>query len=372
MPMFLSRLNLVNFKNFASVEVEFCPKINCFVGDNGVGKTNMLDAIYFLSMCKSGWLMADSQCVKHGEPFFVVDGIYRRNEGDDKIYCGFKMGSGKVVKKNGKEYDRIADHIGSYPLVQISPADNNLVQESGEERRRFMNLVLSQIDRSYLVALQKYNRLLAHRNKLLKSDFTNRSSYEVLEVIDVQMVEVGSYIYRCRKKFVADLQPIFERYYATISESREVAGISYISHLIKDDMKALLLKSYEKDCVLQHTSVGVHRDDLDLLLDGYSAKKMGSQGQQKTLLIALKLAQFELIRQSSGIKPILLLDDIFDKLDPRRVSKMIELVGNDLFGQIFITDSNKHRLEEALGALLNDAYLFSVADGAVERKDILP
>lgn len=370
--MFLSRLALVNFKNFANAEAEFCPKINCFVGNNGVGKTNMLDAIYFLSMCKSGWMMADSQCVKHGEPFFVIDGIYKSNGNEDKIYCGFKQGSGKIVKKNGKEYDKIADHIGAYPLVQISPADNNLVQESGEERRRFMNMVLSQIDRGYLTALQKYNRLLAHRNKLLKSDLSNRSSYEVLEVIDIQMSEVGSYIHAHRKKLIENLQPIFNSYYSAISESKEVAGISYLSHLEKGNMKSLLEKSYERDRILQHTSVGVHRDDLDLQLDGYSAKKMGSQGQQKTLLIALKLAQFELMRQSSGIKPILLLDDIFDKLDPRRVSQLIELVGNDQFGQIFITDSNKHRLEEALGILLNEAFLFSVADGVVERKKILP
>lgn len=370
--MFLSRLNLVNFKNFSNVEADFCPKINCFVGDNGVGKTNMLDAIYFLSMCKSGLLVPDSQCVKHEEPFFVLDGLYQHNDAEDKIYCGFKQGSGKIIKKNGKEYDKIADHIGVYPLVQISPADNNLVQESGEERRRFMNMVLSQVDRSYLVALQKYNRLLAHRNKLLKSDMTNRSSYEVLEVIDIQMAEVGTYVYRCRKRLIEDLQPVFDGYYAAISESKEVASISYTSHLERDDMKTLLENSFEKDRIVQHTSVGVHRDDLDLQLNGYSAKKMGSQGQQKTLLISLKLAQFELMRQSCGVKPILLLDDIFDKLDPHRVARLIELVGNDQFGQIFITDSNKHRLEEALGMLINEAYLFSVANGVVEKKEILP
>ena len=366
--MFLTRISLVNFKNFANAEADFCPKINCFVGDNGVGKTNMLDAIHFLSMCKSGLLVPDTQCVKHDEPFFVLDGVYSKDTADDKIYCGFKHGAGKIIKKNGKEYDKIADHIGQYPLVQISPADNNLVQESGDERRRFMNMVLSQIDRNYLNALQKYNKLLANRNKLLKSDFSSRSSYEVLDVIDFQMDEVGTYIYEARQKLVNNLQPIFDSYYASISESKEVASIRYVSHLSKGRMKLLLESSYEKDRILQHTSVGIHRDDIDLQLNGYSAKKMGSQGQQKTLLISLKLAQFELMRQASGVKPILLLDDIFDKLDPHRVSKLIELVAHDQFGQIFITDSNKHRLEDALGMLLDEASLFTVEKSTLIKK----
>lgn len=368
--MFLSRISLVNFKNFATVEASFCPKINCFVGNNGMGKTNMLDAIYFLSMCKSGLMVPDTQCVKHDEPFFVLEGVYENDSLVDKVYCGFKQGAGKIIKKNGKEYEKIADHIGLYPLVQISPADNNLVQESGDERRRFMNVVISQIDRTYLSALQKYNRLLAHRNKLLKSDIANRASYDVLEVIDFQMEEVGTYIYRARCKFIEELQPLFDRYYAYISESKEVAGIRYISHLSKGSMKELLHGSFEKDRLLQHTSVGIHRDDIELHLNGYSAKKMGSQGQQKTLLIALKLAQFELMKKASGIMPLLLLDDIFDKLDPLRVARLIELVANEQFGQIFITDSNKHRLEEALGRLLDDASLFSVDSGVVSPKDI--
>jgi len=370
--MYLSKLSLVNFKNLENVEAEFCGNVNCFVGNNGVGKTNVLDAIYFLSMCKSGLLVPDSQCVKHGEPFFVVEGMYEMDNGSDRIYCGFKQGSGKVLKKNGKEYEKISDHIGAYPLVQISPADNNLVQESGEERRRFLNMVLSQIDRGYLSALQKYNKVLAHRNKLLKSDIGSRSSYEVLEIIDLQLSEVGTYIYECRKRLVENLTPIFNRYYSSISESKEIAGIKYVSHLDSEGLQSLLVKNFERDRILQHTSVGIHRDDLELLLGGFSAKKIGSQGQQKTLLISLKLSQFELMKQASGVKPILLLDDIFDKLDPRRVSKLIELVGNDQFGQIFITDSNKHRLEEALGTLIDESFLFFVEDGAVERKAMLP
>lgn len=368
--MYLKRINLVNFKNFTGADADFCPKINCFVGNNGVGKTNMLDAIYFLSMCKSGLMIPDTQCVRHDEPFFVLEGTYLRDDIDEKIYCGFKQGAGKVIKKNGKEYDKIADHIGLYPLVQISPADNNLVQESGEERRRFMNMVLSQVDRLYLSALQKYNRLLANRNKLLKADNAYRNAYDVLEIIDLQMDEVGSYIFNVRKRFVEDLQPVFNDYYAVISESKEQASISYISHLERGALKELLESSFEKDKIVQHTTVGIHRDDIDLLLNGYSAKKMGSQGQQKTLLISLKLAQFELMKQASGIKPILLLDDIFDKLDPHRVARLIELVANDKFGQIFITDSNKHRLEDALGRLLDDASLFEVSDGCIVKKSI--
>ena len=368
--MFLSTISLLNFKNFSSVDAEFSPKINCFVGDNGVGKTTMLDAIYFLSMCKSGLLVPDTQCVKHLEPFFVLEGAYSKNENIDKIYCGFKQGSGKVLKKNGKEYDKISDHIGQYPLVQISPADNNLVQESGEERRRFMNMVQSQINNGYLVALQRYNRIVAHRNKLLKADFSNRTSYDVLEVLDLQLAEAGNYIFEERKKLVSLIQPIFDSYYATISESKEVATIRYISHLADGDMKSLLRDSFEKDKILQHTSIGIHRDDIELLLGGYSAKKIGSQGQQKTLLVSLKLAQFELIKQAAGMKPILLLDDIFDKLDPSRVARLIELVSSNQFGQIFITDSNKHRLDEALGSLLDEAYLYTVSNGSLTRKDI--
>lgn len=368
--MFLTRITLVNFKNFANAEAGFCPKINCFVGDNGVGKTNMLDAIHFLSMCKSGLLVPDTQCVRHDEPFFVLDGVFRRGEADEKVYCGFKQGAGKIIKKNGKEYDRIAEHIGQYPLVQISPADNNLVQESGDERRRFMNMVLSQIDSGYLMALQRYNKLLASRNKLLKSDITGRASYEVLEVLDYQMDDVGTYIYNSRLQLINNLQPLFDSYYASISDSKENAAIRYVSHLAKGRLKTLLEGSFEKDRLLQHTSVGIHRDDIDLQLNGYSAKKMGSQGQQKTLLISLKLAQFELMKQTSGVKPVLLLDDIFDKLDPHRVARLIELVANDQFGQIFITDSNKHRLEEALGNLLHDAFLFVVENGNVTRKEL--
>jgi len=345
--MYLQKLSLINFKNFDSQIFDFEAKINCFVGNNGVGKTNVLDAIYYLSFAKSYFNPVASQNIRHNEDFFVIDGTYFINDRNDNVSCSLKRGHKKVVKKNGKPYEKFSEHIGFLPLVIISPADRDLIVEGSDTRRKFIDNVISQSDKSYLQTLLTYNKVLAQRNSMLKYFAANRTFDAVsLLVYNEQLEKYGTKIFKKRKDFLEEFIPIFKERYAAITNSEEEVNLKYKSQLIESDFKTLFETNLEKDRILQYTSVGIHKDDLTFEIEKYSIKKFGSQGQQKSYLIALKLAQFDFIKRQSNLKPILLLDDIFDKLDDLRVQRLIGLVNNDEFGQLFISDTHKERTEE--------------------------
>lgn len=347
--MYLKKINLVNYKNFEAEAFEFNTKINCFVGSNGVGKTNVLDAIYHLAFTKGYFNAIAVQNIKHHKEFFVIEGVFNLNEREEHINCSVKKGQKKVIKRNGKEYEKLSEHIGLIPVVIISPNDTNLISEGSDLRRKFMDSVIAQSDKSYLQNLIHYNKVLSQRNALLKY-FASNHTFDALniEVYNQQLVEVGNQIYQKRKSFTEKFTPIFKKRYHHISNAVESVSFGYKSQLEKSDFNELLQKNLEKDRVLQYTSVGIHRDDLLYSIGDYPIKKFGSQGQQKTYLIALKLAEFDLIKLQSKKTPILLLDDIFDKLDENRVSKIVDLVNDDNFGQIFITDTHAERTENVI------------------------
>lgn len=364
--MHLKHLNILNFKSYEEVELNLHSKVNCFVGNNGVGKTNLLDGIFYLSMCKSNFNSIDYQNIRHDADFFVVQGLYERQGKEENIYCAVKKDTGKTFKKNGKEYQRLAEHIGFVPIVIISPADSALILEGSEERRKYINGVISQYNKPYLDSIIKYNKLLANRNRLLKERSSSNSSFfDLIDVIDDQLDELARPIYEQRFEFTQKLTPIFQKYYQKVSNGVEQVQLIYQSSLADRSLKEILRENLEKDRALQYTSKGIHKDDLILTINGHPIKKEGSQGQQKTYLIALKLAQFNFIQQISGIKPILLLDDIFDKLDMERVEQFIRLVSDHEFGQIFITDTNKARLDEILKRVDTGFSLFNVSNGEV-------
>ncbi len=365
--MFLKKIRIVNFKNIKEAELEFSPKINCILGNNGEGKTNLLDAVYFLSMTKSFFNLSDNYVLSFGEKSGGVNGYYVMPDGtSESVSIGIKLldqnsgGYGKAAKRNGKTYTRLSDHIGLIPIVMVSPADTVLVNGSGEERRRFMNFVLSQTDREYLRRIQSYNQLLAQRNKLLKmADVPD----DLLDTLSEQMSAHAAYIYEKRSWLIAQLSLSAEDYYGKLSGGRERIELKYISDLSHKPISELLNEARQRDKILHYTSVGVQRDDIDFMIDGYPIKKIGSQGQQKSFLISLKLAQFALIKEYSGKIPLLLLDDVFDKLDMKRVEFLLGLVSSPLFGQIFITDSNKVRMDRILQAVGTDSRSFSVEGG---------
>ncbi|MDR1226218.1 MAG: DNA replication and repair protein RecF [Prevotellaceae bacterium] len=357
--MQLKHLSVVSFKNIRQLELEPAAKLTCLVGSNGEGKTNLLDAIYLLSMCKSSVGLTDRQCIYHGEGFFLLKGSYDVLGKEEVVSCGAAKADGKVMKRNGKAYEKFADHIGLLPLVMISPADSALISDSGEERRRYLNRILSQLDRGYLHAITRYNALLQQRNKALKAN----SSYDLIEVLDMQLTECARQVYDSRLQLVAQIQERFQKYYSLISEDKEQVSIGYDSDLEQGDFVELLKQSYDKDRALQYTSRGVHRDNLKMKIGDYPIRKIGSQGQQKTMLLALKLAQVDLLKQRMGIAPILLLDDIFDKLDLQRVQNLIHLVSVGNFGQIFLTDSNKVRVDTLLQEVSYEYKLFEVKGG---------
>ncbi len=345
----LKNIQLINYKNFVTKSLDFDTKINCLVGNNGVGKTNILDAIYHLSQTKSYFNPITSQNVKHGEEFFMIEGNFNDKERDEHIVCSYKKGQKKVVKRNGKAYERFSEHIGSIPLVIISPADRDLIVEGSDVRRKFMDHVISQSDKAYLKDLISYHKVLSQRNALLKYFAKNRTFNETtLEVYNEQLVQYATLIHEKRKIFISELIPIFRKHYQAISNGHEKVNLQYNSQLSAHSLTDLLHQKLEKDRILQYTSVGIHRDDLDLLIEEYPIKKFGSQGQQKSYMIALKLAQFDIIKKLSKRTPILLLDDIFDKLDDERVSKLINMVHKEHFGQIFISDTHYTRTEEVV------------------------
>lgn len=345
--MYLKNLTLVNFKNHRQSEFEFVDGINCFVGKNGTGKSNALDAIHYLSMCKSYINSVDKQNITFDENFFVVQGVFEKDDQDDSIYCGVKIGSKKIFRKNKVDYEKLADHIGLFPSVVISPYDRDLIAEGSDVRRKWMDAILSQIDRSYLETLVKYNKVVDQRNALLKQQFENGFfDRENMDVWNHQLEVYGVPIHQRRKQFIEEFVTLFQNYYYQIGESREQVVIEYKSHLNEKDFPALLERNARRDTMTQYTNGGVHKDDLLFMMNENLVKKIGSQGQQKTFLIALRLAQFDWLNNQMNLKPLFLLDDIFDKLDSFRVEKLIRLISDNHFGQVFISDTDKYRLEE--------------------------
>lgn len=360
--MWLKRLSLINFKNIRQADIDLSERFNCFVGDNGAGKTNVLDAVYYLSMSKSAFTMTDGQSVSHGEEFFVAEGTYvAESERQESVNCTFSRKGGKILKRNGKEYDRLADHVGSFPLVIVSPRDTELIMDAADERRRYLNGFISQLDRSYLASMMRYNAVLAERNRFLKGS----SDEQMLLIYDMQLAEHGTKVYERRGAVVEQMRCLVEEYYRYLSEDKETVEIVYRSELEQMPLSELLLRSRERDIINQFTCSGVHRDDLIFKIGGYPLRKYGSQGQQKSFLMALKLAQFRMLAEHTQERPILLLDDLFDKLDIGRVQRLLSLVSAEEFGQIFITDCNKLRLEDTLLSAGVEYKLFKVEAGEV-------
>ncbi len=344
--MYLKKISLFNYKNFSEANFDFDCKINCFVGKNGIGKTNVLDAIYHLAYGKSYFNPIAVQNIKHGEEFFVIDGEFEKNERTEQIVCSLKKGQKKILKRNAKQYDKFSDHIGFIPLVIISPADRDLIVEGSETRRKFMDSVISQLNAHYLQQLIQYQKILNQRNALLKYFALNHVfEIDTLSIYNEQLDTLGQTIFETRKKFIADFIPIFNKHHQAITGSAETVQLIYESQLLEKELLKLLEENINKDRALHYTSVGIHKDDLSFEIDHYPIRKFGSQGQQKSFLIALKLAQFEFVKKQSGQKPILLFDDVFDKLDESRVGKIIEMVNKDEFGQLFISDTHAERTE---------------------------
>ena len=365
--MHLKKLSLLNFKNYREAGIDFDEGVNAFVGGNGEGKTNLLDAIHYLSLCKSYFNAIDGQNIKQHEEFFILQGVFDLDGIDENISCGLKRGQKKTFKRNQKEYNRLSEHIGLLPVVMISPTDTNLITDGSEERRKFPDSIISQFDRNFLEDLISYSRALMQRNTYLKRAAQSRSfDLDALEIWNEQLTNSGVRIHAARQKFIKNLIPIFRYYYNFIAGEKESVDIRYESHLNDGDFKTLLSESTDRDRILQYTSVGPHKDDLVFIINGFPVKRYASQGQQKSFLIALKLAHFNFVSKQKGIKPILLLDDIFDKLDDDRVGKLMELVSQDNFGQIFITDTHPERLLsifENIGVAIKS---FPVRDGELQ------
>ena len=365
--MYLKELSLVQFKNYPELRLPLNAQINCFVGPNGSGKTNLLDAIYYLSFCKSYFNPVDSQNVRHGDEFFVIEGWYQRQERPEHLYLGVKKGQKKSVRRNKKKYDRISEHIGLFPLVIISPSDRDLILEGSDVRRKFIDGVIAQSNKRYLDDLLQYNRILQQRNSLLKYFAANRSfDATSLETYDEQLDPLAERIHQDRKEFLDRFIPIFQKYYSDISGGAEEVGVEYQAKLGEQSLQLVLFECREDDRRRQHTTQGTHKDDLEFTLQGYPIKRTGSQGQQKTFLIALKLAQFTFLKELTGITPILLLDDIFDKLDDQRVGALIRMVEEHRFGQIFLSDTHFERTE-SLVKQFNESYrMYTVCKGEVK------
>lgn len=370
--MILKRISILNYKNLEQVELDFSPKMNCFIGQNGMGKTNLLDAVYYLSFCKSSANPIDSQNIKHNQDFFVVQGSYLTDEGEpEEVYCGLKRRQKKQFKRNKKEYSKLSDHIGLIPLVMVSPADSELILGGSEERRRFMDVVISQYDREYLSALIRYNKAMAQRNTLLKAEV--ETDDELMNVWEEMMASAGEVVFRKRNDFINEFIPTFQSFYSYISQDQEVVNLSYESHAMQGNLLQIIHESRQRDRIMGYSLKGIHKDDLVMQLAEYPIKREGSQGQNKTYLVALKLAQFDFLRRTgSNTTPLLLLDDIFDKLDASRVEQIVKLVSGDKFGQIFITDTNRDHLDKILRKIEGEYKVFGVEQGAIyERKELM-
>ncbi len=362
--MYLKQLSLINFKNYEEFEAQFSEKINCFVGNNGMGKTNLLDAIHYLSFCKSFFNSVDSHNIKHNEAFFVLQGWFNKLDDEVEIYCGLKRNQKKIFKKNKKEYERLSEHIGQFPLVMISPSDADLINESSEVRRRFLDGIIAQYDKLYLDKLINYNHVLKQRNALLKHFYETRSfDSEALDIWDEQLIAYGQIVLQIRVHFLQQFIPLFSTYYHFISDSKEEVALHYQNSLGEHDFKTALANALVRDRAVGYTTVGPHKDDLEFTITNFSLKKFASQGQQKSYLLALKLAQFEFIKEQKNTKPLLLLDDIYDKLDEQRFTKLLDLVSGEKFGQVFITDTHPERIQILLNKKQIEAKVFLVEDG---------
>lgn len=364
--MHLKHLKTLNFKNLEETNINFSKKLNCFTGNNGAGKTNILDAIFYLSFTKSYFNTSDTINVNYENDFFLIEGFFEKNEKTEHIFCGFKNKK-KVFKRNDKVYKRFSEHIGLIPIVMISPDDSILITGSGEERRKYIDSVISQYNKEYLHNLIKYNKVIQQRNRLLKNNLQTRSlDITTIEIYNEQLAECGTFIFKKRNDFIIKLHKIFSEYYKKISKGNEEISLNYQSHLISDNLLNLLNSSLEKDKILGYTTKGIHRDDLAFKINDFSLRKTGSQGQQKTFLIALKFAQYDFVKEISQIKPLILLDDIFDKFDAERVEEIIKITSSENFGQIFITDTNPKRVKKLIDKEKDDFKLFNVENGKVE------
>lgn len=361
----LDKIVISDFRNIQLQEVDFSPNINCISGNNGEGKTNLLDAIYYLSMTKSAFAASDKYNFRHGTEEFSIAGTYSMENGLSSRFA-LKMNSKgeKKVRKDDKQYPKISSHIGVLPVVMVSPSDVSMVSDSGEERRRFVNAVLSQMDGEYMAALQQYNRLLLQRNKMLKEFTVDR---DLLEVIDLKMSQFAGPVYEKRKEFVAKLAPVVSEYYRMLSGGQGEVNIRYESELENTSLDRLLAESFEKERILKYTTAGVQRDDFIFEMDGHPIRRYGSQGQQKSFLVSLKFAQYEIMKANYGFPPMLLLDDVFDKLDMNRISNLLQMVASNDFGQIFITDSNKVRMSGIVDRLTRDRAYFETEAGVFTR-----
>ncbi len=367
--MILHKLSIINYRNIASAELTLSPKLNCFIGRNGAGKTNVLDAAYYLSFCRSALNPTDSQTIRHGEVFFVLDGAYTTDTGEpESVYCGMKRGTKKHFKRNKKEYKRLSEHIGMIPLVMVSPDDTMLINGQGEERRRLMDMVISQYDHGYIEALSRYNKAWAQRNILLKSE--EEPDEALMEIWEEQMAQNGELIYGKRDEFVREFESMFQDFYGRISERRETVALRYVSHCQRGPLLDVIRRDRFKDRAVGYSLHGIHRDDLEFTLGGHPMKREGSQGQNKTFVVAMKLAQFDFLKRTAAhTVPLLLLDDIFDKLDARRVEQIVDIVSGDGFGQIMITDTNRDHLDSILHGSSSDYKIFSVDNGEITEKE---
>lgn len=363
--MILKKLSIINYKNISETTLQLSPKINCFIGNNGMGKTNILDAVYYLSFCKSHSSAVDSQIVRHDSDFFVLEGDYVDEEGnEEQIYCGMKRGSRKHFKRNKKEYKRLASHIGLIPLILVSPSDTMLVEGGSEMRRKMIDIVISQYRPDYLEALVRYNTALQQRNALLKME--EEPDLSLMELWEEEMAREGERIYVARNDFLERLTPVFENFYRQVSECCETVSLNYVSHCQRGPLLEVIRRDRFKDRAVGYSLHGVHRDDIEMLIDGFPLRREGSQGQTKTFVVSLKLAQFDFLRQTTThTQPLLLLDDIFDKLDSHRVEQIVKIVSDDRFGQIFITDTNRDHLDEILRHSNHDYRIFAVKNGEI-------
>ncbi len=364
--MYLKSLLLNQFKNYEKLTLEFDANLNCFTGDNAAGKTNLLDAIYYLSISKSYFNSIDHQLIFHEQNFFTAEGIFSVNDQNETIKCVLQRGKKKEFFRNKVKYDRLSDHVGLLPVVIITPDDVDLIHGGSEERRKFLDNTISQVDHSYLENLLHYARVLSQRNAALKSfGETGKVDQALIQVYDRELVVYAQSIFSSRLKMIEQFIPVFQKYYSWICNEKEKVDCPFHSDLSKGNFADRLQKNFQRDCILQRTTSGIHQDDLVFEIDGYAVKKFGSQGQQKSFLIALKLAQYEFLSRSRNIKPLLLLDDMFDKLDQYRVERLMELISGEETGQTFITDTNSQRIEQLLQKVNRKAKMFNIEQGKV-------
>lgn len=371
--MILQKISIVNYKNIREASLELSPKINCLIGHNGAGKTNLLDAIYFLSFCRSAFYHQDSLAITHGQEFFVLEGEYSNDTDNanvdvEKIYCGLKRGTKKRFKRNGKEYKRLSQHIGLIPVIMVSPSDSILVEGGSEERRRLMDMVIAQYNPLYIDDLANYNKALQQRNALLKQEQEPDTS--LMEILEMQMAEAGERIYTQRQQYVEQMSPVLSEIYRKISGDKETVELNYVSHCQRGPLFDVISRDRYKDRAVGYSLHGIHRDDLEMHINGYPIRREGSQGQTKSFVIALKIAQFDFLRRThSNTTPLLLLDDVFDKLDASRVERIIDMVAGEGYGQIFITDTNRDHLDKILQRSEGDYKIFDVEDGTIALRE---